>query len=82
MIFRLGKSKNRVLVGLNELNRAHNDEIRKDGFGPPFINMCDLLELLQRDFSIFGEIVEEERLGLGERDFCGFGELVGLPYLN
>ena len=74
--------KNGVLAGLDELDGAHKDEIGEDGFRSPFINVRDFLELLKRDLLVLGEVVEELRLGLGERDFGGFRELVGLPHLN
>ena len=78
----LSESENRVLAGLYELDGAHKDEIGEDGFGSPFINMCDFLELLKRDFLVLGEVVEELRLCFGERDFRGFRKLIGLPHLN
>ena len=78
----LGEAKNRVLAGLNELDGAHKDEIGEDGLRSPFINMCDFLELLKRDFLVLGEVVEELLFSLGEGDFRGFRELVGLPHLN
>ena len=59
---------------------------RKDAsnvsFGFSFVDMGHLLKFFQRDFFMFGEIVEELLLGLGESDFGWSGELFGFPHLN
>ena len=54
----LGESENGVLAGLNKLNGTYNDEICKNGFRSPFINMCHLLEFLQSDLPMFREEME------------------------
>ena len=52
------KPKNGVLAGLDEADGAHKDEISKNGFGFSLINVCQLLEFLQRDLPVFRQMAQ------------------------
>ena len=50
--------KSGVLIGLNELDCADENEICKDGLGFSLVNMSHLLKFLKGDFFVFYEVMQ------------------------
>ena len=76
------EAKYGVLVGLNKINCANNDEISQNCFGFSTVDARQFLEFLQRDLPMLGKKAEKFGFGFGKSDFGGSGRLLGFPHLN